>query len=89
MPGPFAHGNTTVNISDNLTFPTYQNLHALLHLFSIRYNTDDHRCNFTIDPDGSMILSIWYKEQWRCFKIEESDYNLLPDTLFQEIHKVL
>jgi len=89
MPGPFAHGHTTCSPADNLTFPTFQNLYALLHLFSVRYNTDEYRCNFTFDPDGALILSIHYNDQWRCFLIEEQDFNLLPDTLFQDINKLL
>lgn len=89
MPGPFAHGHTTCNPADNLTFSTYQNLHALLHLFSVRYDTDTHRCNFTFDPDGALILSIYHNDVWRCFHIEESDFHILPDTLFHEIVKKL
>jgi len=89
MTGPyFTQDKTTCNSSDNLTFSTYQNIHALLHLFSTRFDTDTKRCNLTI-RDGKLAISIWYKDEWHVFLLDENDYHLLPDTLFHEIIKML
>lgn len=85
MKPPFKN-YTTCNIADNMTITTYQNLDALLRIFSSRFDTPTHKCNFTIQ-DGKVAISIWYKDKWYRFLLDEEDYYLLPDTLFQSINK--